>query len=66
MKQYEVIVSNVGLIHSGTQEHMAYRVYNDAVWRSREVNGRMSGESVTLMVDGKIQCESDGSLYLKI
>lgn len=52
MSTYEVIVGNVGVIYSGDKKHEADHHYNDAVHRSWNHVGRMSGEPVTLMTNG--------------
>jgi len=55
MKQdrYEVIVGNIGSVHSGRDLKKALRVFNEYAEQSQGNYGRAAGEDVTLMRDGE-------------
>lgn len=54
MKNYQVIVGNIGTVYQGDDEFEAGRIYNDYVELSHSPYGRASNENVTLMADGDI------------
>lgn len=62
VKNFSVIVSNVGEVYNGTSEEDANRTYTESVDLSKNNYGRFSGESVTLFQDGEIVKEFVGSL----
>lgn len=49
MNTYEVIVSNVGTVHTGTNKREALLCYRTYVDRVQGTHGRCAGEDVTLM-----------------
>ena len=55
MAHYEVIVGNVGTVHSGTNQRQAIQVYREYLDMVRLSTGRCAGEDVTLMKDGEIE-----------
>lgn len=60
-KMFAVIVSNIGTVYTGTNEHTALTTYNEYCFQSRNSTGcRAFGESVTLMADNEIIKEYDG------
>lgn len=61
LSMYEVIVGNVGLVHSGTDKSKAYREYDAYVSISQRGKGCASNESVYLMQDGELIREHQGS-----
>lgn len=64
VKRYTVFVSNIGQVHDSVYERDAQQVFNAYVVQSRETHGRASGETVTMLCDDQIVCESEGSLYV--
>jgi hypothetical protein len=63
MPTYQVIVSNIGTVYSGSDGKQA-----DSIWgryRAASQNGhlRVSGESVTLMLNGEPVNEYIGALH---
>lgn len=50
---YEVIVGNIGTVHSGTEEDAALEVWFEYRSQSKEGYGSAGGEAVTLMEDGE-------------
>ena len=60
---FEVYVGNIGLVHTSKDLASAEDAFNTYVEKSRHDMGRAADETVTLMEDGEIRCESDGSLY---
>jgi hypothetical protein len=56
---WEVVVGNIGTVHSGLHKHVAMVHYQTYVKQSTEPYGRTlsSGESVTLVCDGEIVLE---------
>lgn len=59
---YEVTVSNVGSIHTGTNPVEARKHYGEAKQMSLDNYGRWAGESVTLWRDGEPYLVFTGSL----
>ncbi len=57
MAHYEVIVSNVGTVYSGTNQRQAIQVYREYLDMVRLSAGRCAGEDVTLMKDDEIEME---------
>lgn len=53
MKEYEVIVGNVGKVHSGTNKREAVKCFNEYVDISDSGNGRAGYEDVVLMEGGE-------------
>jgi len=51
---YEVIVGNVGTVHTGNDEREALLIFSTYVDRSKAGRGRCGTEEVTLMKDGDI------------
>lgn len=51
---FEVIVGNVGTVHSGDSEREALLIFNTYVDRSKSGHGRCGNEEVTMMEDGDI------------
>jgi len=52
--QYEVIVSNIGTVHSSTSGSNAHRDFWEYKAASVTGHGRAGGETVTLMGDGNV------------
>lgn len=63
--KFEVIVSNIGTVYMSESLAQAEDAFNTYVEKSRHYMGRAAGEIVTLMENGEIRCEADGSLYQK-
>jgi hypothetical protein len=62
MAKFEVVVSNVGTVHTGDNPQAAIREYMECVHLSKESKvGRIAGESVTLFNDGEIVNEYQGT-----
>ena len=59
---YEVIVGNVGIVHTGKKSRYAHRKFAWWVKDSKTGLGRSGGESVTLMKDGEIVAEYMGAV----
>lgn len=57
VQRYEVLVGNVGTVHSGTDLRAARREYQAYVAGSETYRGRGGGEPVTMLRDGRIYCE---------
>lgn len=51
---YEVIVGNIGTVYRGSDSHLAYIEYEEAVGASQSGYGRAAGEPVTLFEDGEV------------
>jgi hypothetical protein len=63
MRDYEVIVGNIGSVHCGRSRVVALKKYRTHVESSKELVGaRCYGEDVTLLVDGEIEQEHTGHL----
>jgi hypothetical protein len=60
MSDYQVIVSNLGAVHTGRNKRAAMREFLAWCEQSSEDNSRASHESVTLMRDGEPMRESRG------
>ena len=52
-EKYEVMVGNIGSVHTGKVKANAERVYRSYVELSKSGKGRASGESVTMFMDGE-------------
>jgi len=52
MKQYEVIVGNIGTVYVGTDKSKAEMEYHQYLEHSKAPFGRASGEDVILLYDG--------------
>lgn len=50
---YEVIVGNIGRVHTGNNRREANKIYREYVKDSAQSTGRASGEQVTLFEDGE-------------
>ena len=50
---YEVIVGNIGRVHTGNNRREASKVYREYVKDSSQPTGRAGGEQVTLFEDGE-------------
>ena len=55
--KYEVVVSNVGTVHTGNRKDKAMATYWDYVSLSRHGLGKCSNEQVTLFMNGDIVAE---------
>ena len=62
MSNYEVICGNIGSVYSGSDENEARLKFASYVDLSRSDYGRAGGEDVTLMLDGEIVDEFQGTL----
>lgn len=62
MSKCEVIVGNVGTVHSGNNYVNACKVYGEYKRLSKGTQGQVSGEDVCLMVDGEIKLEYVGKI----
>ena len=62
MAKFEVIVGNVGTVYSGNNYMQAATKYSAYVKLSKANYGRVAGESVTLMHNGEIRSEYEGTL----
>lgn len=51
--KYTVMVSNIGCVHSGDDKSKADKEYEDYVKLSRSSVGRLRGEEVTMLYNGK-------------
>jgi len=58
---YDVVVGNVGTVHTGPDMRAAVLCYNTYVDRSKTGHGRCANESVYLMEDGNPIMEHQGS-----
>jgi hypothetical protein len=56
---YEVIVGNIGTVHSGSNKKEALKHWKTYVAQSKSGVGRAGNESVTLMIDGEIDSKHD-------
>lgn len=54
VKEYEVVVGNLGIVYSGTDGRKAVTTYFEYIEISKAPHGRASGESVVLFADGEI------------
>lgn len=61
LHKYEVIVGNIGTVYSGNNFMQASAKYATYVKQSKSGVGRAGGESVTLMHDGEIRKEHEGT-----
>lgn len=59
---YEVVVGNIGVVHSGHNKKIALAVFREYKAQSANGYGRAAGEPVALMQDGSIVAEWAGSL----
>lgn len=62
MKHYEILVGNIGTVHSGPVLREAERLFVHYRKQSESGSGRASGENVTLLRDGEILDEYIGTL----
>jgi len=53
MKNYQVIVGNIGTVHEGTNKIHALKIHSEYVKNSKANYGRASGEDVTTFQDGE-------------
>lgn len=53
MATYDVVVSNLGTVHSGEHHLEAFKTYRAYVKDSQATFGRASGEDVTLYENGE-------------
>lgn len=58
---FEVIVGNIGLVHTGEDEAEAWQVYTEYQTQSLSGYGRASGEFVMLLKDGEPIAEHRGT-----
>jgi hypothetical protein len=61
MKNYEVVVGNIGSVHKGNNPIEANKEYGNWKLHSDSGFGRAAGEPVTLFVDGEIKWEHPGT-----
>ncbi len=59
---YEVVVSNIGKVHTGNNPVDARKVYGEYCLQSQSNAGRAGGEDVTLFKDGEPELEFVGQL----
>lgn len=62
VKEYSVVVGNIGTAYTGTHENNARKEFNSYVVDSKTGYGRAAGEPVTLFCDGEIIKEYAGTL----
>jgi hypothetical protein len=62
--KWEVIVSNMGRVHEGTNGKQANVIYREYVRQSRADIGRASGESVTLICNDEPVLDYRGTLEM--
>src|ERR1019366_6097756 len=62
-RNYEVVVGNIGTVHSGASRNAARKVYAITAMESRGKYGRASGEPVTLIQDGDTLVSAKRGLY---
>jgi len=60
IRNYEVVVGNIGRVWNGTDEARACACFDDYREQSRRGIGRAAGESVILFADGEPIAEHDG------
>jgi len=60
IKNYQVIVGNIGRVYDGENERDARKAYDEYVFISKQATGRAAGEDVTLFMNDDILCEHDG------
>lgn len=63
-RTYEVIVGNVGRVHTGSNYNLAAAQFADYVAISKVGRGRAGGEDVTLMRDGDVVRSFDYDLWV--
>jgi len=61
MKTYDVLVGNVGRVHSGKSRKKALEHFKEYRKQSRSGYGRAGGEDVVLLVDGEPSVEFFGT-----
>ena len=61
-RQYEVVVSNTGIVFFGSNVTAARRVYTEYVEQSKANYGRAAGEAVVMFRDDDIYMEYVGTL----
>lgn len=54
---YEVIVENIGTVHTGANKVKAHSIFEDYVQASKNKVGRGADSTVTLMKDGEVSQE---------
>jgi len=62
--KFEVVVGNVGIVYSGNNYMQAQCKYDRYVRASKRGDGRVAGESVTLMHNGDIRMEHAGEVVV--
>lgn len=60
--EWQVLVGNVGTVYNGAHYHEALTTYHAYIERSQANDGRAAGEPVTLLRDGEIVREYEGTL----
>ena len=60
MRNYQVIVGNIGKVYDGSNEFSACQTYDEYVILSEQSSGRASGEDVALLLNDKIVREHVG------
>jgi hypothetical protein len=60
MTHYEVVVGNVGIVHTCSMPIEACRIYGAYKDASLSGYGRAGGEPVTLLADGEVKYEYEG------
>lgn len=61
MSTFEVVVGNIGTVHTGADQTAASTMYDSYVELSKTGYGRTAGESVYLMQDGEPIQEHQGT-----
>jgi hypothetical protein len=61
MRNYQVIVGNIGTVYDGGSEYIACQTFDEYARFSQEKNGRAAGESVVLMMGDRILREVEGT-----
>lgn len=60
MREYQVIVGNIGIVYRGTSEFEACEIFDQYAFLSAQATGRASGEDVALMMGDQILRELIG------
>jgi len=59
---YQVIVGNIGTVYNGTNGFTANKEYNSYIGLSKQLYGKVSGESVIMFKDGEVYKEYIGTI----
>lgn len=63
--KYELIVGNIGMVHTGNDLRRARALYQLYVNKSLSGEGRAAGESVTLFEEGEMLTEYVGPVSVE-